>query len=178
MTDADMPSHTLAEAQKETHVQYAFWIMAAVMVPVPLMVLSLSIRLRITGWKPGHQTLQESDTDSPYPPASNEYGTISKDKGMQWGQHFERKLIFLNFVRSRWRRNLKSVEGCREDVNQTEILTNGACHDSHFSHAVHLRWASGDSASTLLSIKFNLIMYILRGAIAFTNQPYLIHDPI
>ena len=96
-TDEWMPAHTLADAQKQTHVQYAFWIMAGVMVgvannrsieihfnssqlPVPLLVLSLSIRLRITGWKTGHQTLNESDEDSPYS-GSNEYGAITKDKG-------------------------------------------------------------------------------------------------
>ncbi|ELU08303.1 hypothetical protein CAPTEDRAFT_32514, partial [Capitella teleta] len=74
-SDAFMPAHSLADAQLQTRVQYAFWIIAAVMLPVPLLVLSLSIRLRITGWKPGHHTLIESDSESSYSGAStNEYG--------------------------------------------------------------------------------------------------------
>ena len=81
--EQDLPPDTnfLHEAQSETQVRYAFFIMAALQVPIPFLVASLIYREKILGFKLNWQD-DESAHDSvnggqPKP----QYGTIHKKQG-------------------------------------------------------------------------------------------------
>lgn len=83
----DLPANTLEEAQEMTRVRYAFWIMAALQIPVVLLVLSLVFKLRLRGWQPGHRPLVESESESNVSLSSmgkqSDYQSMDRDSAEQ-----------------------------------------------------------------------------------------------
>ncbi|KAL3221100.1 hypothetical protein MRX96_029657 [Rhipicephalus microplus] len=68
-----LPASSLAEAQEKTHIDYAFWIMALLMVPVVLLALSLVgkqwYRRRLASQDPGTKQAWYESVDDPSVPA-------------------------------------------------------------------------------------------------------------
>ncbi|XP_050031631.1 major facilitator superfamily domain-containing protein 4A-like [Dermacentor andersoni] len=68
-----LPATSLAEAQRKTHIDYAFWIMALLMVPVVLLALSLVgkqwYRRRLASQDPGTKQAWYESVDDPSVPA-------------------------------------------------------------------------------------------------------------
>ncbi|KAK8757762.1 hypothetical protein V5799_004605 [Amblyomma americanum] len=75
-----LPANSLAEAQQKTHIDYAFWIMALLMVPVVLLALSLVgkqwYRRRLAAQEPGttKQAWYESVDDPSVPAVPDKTG--------------------------------------------------------------------------------------------------------
>jgi len=81
---ADLPADSLVEAQEMTRVRYAFWILCLLQVPIPLIMGSLTLRMRNRGMSSGHEVLAHSDSVSSHISAKKDYENIDKQKAPDW----------------------------------------------------------------------------------------------